>query len=162
MAQQWMTGVRTAQPRNTNLRRRFILRPSITLMPIWEPTLLFVESIGVVNTAPPASDPAGNQNPGITCGARLQCSLGDAPSLLTIPPNRNANINDAIPIINIPSFGLCTSISNPQVAAATAAAFGVLTPMPCTPVTTRWSSDTSDLQSSSCLNCANRGKITIG
>ncbi len=45
-----------------------------------------------------------------------------------------ANIMDNVPIKNIPPFVMCNSIANPTVAAATAAALGVLTPMPCVPV----------------------------
>jgi hypothetical protein len=45
-----------------------------------------------------------------------------------------ANIMDTIPFVNILPFSMCTSMANPAVAAATAAALGVLTPMPCTPV----------------------------
>jgi uncharacterized Zn-binding protein involved in type VI secretion len=47
-----------------------------------------------------------------------------------------ANIMDFIPMTNIMTFGMCMSIANPTVASATAAALGVLTPMPCIPVTT--------------------------
>jgi hypothetical protein len=46
-----------------------------------------------------------------------------------------ANINDHVPMLNIMPFGMCITPSNPEVAAATAAALGVLTPMPCIPVT---------------------------
>jgi hypothetical protein len=74
-------------------------------------------------------------------GAMLQCSFGAAPSsLVVLPTNRVltstpvANIMDTIPFVNIMPFGVCTSMANPAVAAATAAALGVLTPMPCTPV----------------------------
>jgi Domain of unknown function (DUF4280) len=79
-----------------------------------------------------------------TCmGATLQCSFGAAPSTLAVlPVNRTltsnvpaANIMDHVPMVNIMPFAMCTSPANPMVAAATAAALGVLTPMPCIPVT---------------------------
>jgi hypothetical protein len=45
-----------------------------------------------------------------------------------------ARITDNVPGVNITPFGLCRSPANPSVAAATAAALGVLIPMPCWPV----------------------------
>ena len=76
-------------------------------------------------------------------GATLMCSFGVAPSVLTVlPVNRTitsnmpaANIVDHVPMVNIMPFGMCITPTNPAVAAATAAAMGVLTPMPCVPVT---------------------------
>lgn len=78
----------------------------------------------------------------VCMGASLMCSFGVAPStLVVLPTNRvmtgtpAANIMDNKPIVNIPPFGMCTSMANPTVASATAAALGVLTPMPCVPAT---------------------------
>ena len=78
----------------------------------------------------------------VCAGANLQCSFGVAPSpLAVLPVNRvmtgapAANLMDHIPMVNVMPFGMCNSPSNPMVAAATAAALGVLTPMPCIPVT---------------------------
>jgi hypothetical protein len=73
----------------------------------------------------------------------MQCSFGMAPSsLVVLPTNKvftsvvpDANIMDHIPMVNIMPFGMCMSLANPTVAAATAAALGVLTPMPCIPNT---------------------------
>lgn len=80
--------------------------------------------------------------PNVVATANLMCSFGMAPSVLNVlPANRvmvegrpAATVTDMVPGVNIPPFGMCTSPSNPTVAAATAAALGVLTPMPCVPV----------------------------
>ena len=78
--------------------------------------------------------------PIVTAGATMMCSFGLAPSTLGVLPPRPivegkpaATITDITPGVNIPPFGMCTSLVNPMVAAATAAALGVLTPMPCVP-----------------------------
>ena len=79
----------------------------------------------------------------VCMGAMMQCSFGLAPSSLVVLPTNmvytqqvpDANIGDHIPMTNIMPFGMCTSPANPTVAAATAAALGVLTPMPCIPNT---------------------------
>lgn len=79
----------------------------------------------------------------VCMGAQMMCSFGMAPSDLVVLPVKevftnmmpDANIMDHIPMVNIMPFGMCTTPSNPEVAAATAAALGVLTPMPCVPAT---------------------------
>ncbi len=77
----------------------------------------------------------------VCAGAQMMCSFGAAPSALVVTPQNKvlsgppaANIMDMKPMSNIMPFGMCSSMANPAVASATAAALGVLTPMPCVPV----------------------------
>lgn len=74
--------------------------------------------------------------------AVLRCAMGTAPSVLVVLPELPvlsmgepaAVIESMVPDENILSFVMCESLANPAVAAATAAASGVLTPQPCVPV----------------------------
>ena len=82
----------------------------------------------------------------VCMGALLKCSFGVAPTPLTVAPANKvmnmqgampmATIMDNKPVANVVPFGMCQSSSNPMVAAATAAALGAFTPMPCLPVIT--------------------------
>lgn len=102
------------------------------------------------------------------CNAMCQCSFGVAPTPLVVPPAAKvmacgmpaACIMDNKPI----PFGMCTSPSNPAVAAALGA------PMPCTPVVPApWAPGSPTvmiggkpaLNSTSTLMCAYGGVITI-
>ena len=78
----------------------------------------------------------------VCMGGVMMCTFGMAPSSIVPTPKPimtsnmvAANIMDHKPLMNIPPFGMCMSLANPTVAAATAAALGVLTPMPCIPNT---------------------------
>ncbi len=72
----------------------------------------------------------------------LTCSFGLAPAtLIVLPVNLTtaegtpmATIMDNVPMVNIPSFGMCMAPANPEVIAATSAAMGTPTPAPCVPV----------------------------
>ena len=77
----------------------------------------------------------------VCTGALMKCSFGLAPSAFNATPrpvmtsNMVAGvITDNLPMLNVPPFGMCNSTANPMVIAATAAALGALTPMPCLPV----------------------------
>jgi uncharacterized Zn-binding protein involved in type VI secretion len=84
--------------------------------------------------------------PAAVTGCMATCPFGAAPSALVglaaptvlIEGKPAMTMRDNIPMANVPSFGLCSSPANPTVAAATAAALGVLTPMPCVPVLGPW------------------------
>lgn len=114
----------------------------------------------------------------VCMGATIRCSFGVAPSTLIVLPENRVMINgmpaatiiDNKPLVNILPFGLCSSIANPTVAAATTAALGVLTPMPCMPATvTPWApgsptvmlANMPALNNSCSLNCMWGGNITF-
>lgn len=76
----------------------------------------------------------------VVTGAMVLCPFGTAPANLIVTSQGTllaegkpvATITDTS-VANIPTCGMCSSLANPQVAAATAAALGVLTPQPCVP-----------------------------
>lgn len=79
----------------------------------------------------------------VVSGAVLACTFGTATGTLSASAQNvsctapAAVVNDVTPA-NIASFGMCISMTNPEVASATAAALGTLTPMPCVPVLQPW------------------------
>ncbi len=108
----------------------------------------------------------------------MACTFGVAPSTLTVPPAGRVSIDgvpaatimDHKPNVNIAPFGMCSSLANPQVASATSAAQGVLTPQPCIPnTTTPWAPGSPTvsiggqpaLSATSSCNCLWAGVITI-
>jgi len=111
-------------------------------------------------------------------GALCSCTFGVAPGALSILPAKKVNgvnlpiatIMDHVPMMNVAPFGMCSSLANPTVAAATSAALGVLTPMPCVPATpTPWTpgkpmvmvGKTPALDATSKLNCIWGGVISV-
>ena len=110
----------------------------------------------------------------VCTGATLQCSFGTAPSTFaasgveTTATAAAGVVTDVTPS-NVPPFGLCNSLANPQVAAATTAASGALTPQPCQPVLSPWTPGSAEvtignvpaLDDSSQCSCAWGGAVTV-
>ena len=72
----------------------------------------------------------------------MLCTFGAAPAPFNATPrpvltsSRVAGtILDSQPMLNVMPFAMCLSPANPAVIAATSAALGVFTPMPCVPAT---------------------------
>ncbi|GBU20615.1 hypothetical protein R80B4_00494 [Fibrobacteres bacterium R8-0-B4] len=87
--------------------------------------------------------------------AKLKCSMGSAQSTLQVSHptapvllcgSPMAAMADSKSMANLAPFGLCKSLANPAVAAATAAASGKLQKMPCIPcVTSPWAVAKADV-----------------
>ena len=106
--------------------------------------------------------------------AVCQCSFGAAPASLPVPPACKV-LACGLPAgpgmdNKLPPFGMCSSLANPAVSSATAAAGGVLTPQPCSPVLTApWMPGSltvqiggkSALNNTSKLMCAYGGVIQV-
>jgi len=112
----------------------------------------------------------------LVTGGTLKCPFGDAISKFTatnaptmkISGQMIGTINDAAGGMNIASFGMCKSLANPAVQAATAAAMGVLTPQPCMPNTSRWiaigivtMNGKQVLSNECCIACAYGGTVSV-
>jgi hypothetical protein len=110
----------------------------------------------------------------VVTGATLQCSMGTTPSTFAasgavVSATAPAGVITDTGPGSVPPFGLCQSPANPQVAAATAAASGILTPQPCQPVLTPWTPGAAQvsvgglpaLDDASQCSCAWAGMITV-
>lgn len=93
-------------------------------------------------------EPSKTKNYFLCSGATLKCTQGDSQSEYVVLPTKKVFINnkplaivsDMKPMVNIKPFGMCKSMANPAVAAATAANKGQLKKMPCIPNTVKpWS-----------------------
>ncbi|WP_282608162.1 PAAR-like protein [Pelagibius sp. Alg239-R121] len=67
-------------------------------------------------------------------GDTVSCSFGTSPGAFqSMQPSGKAQAGETIPLVNVPAFGMCSSMNDPMTLAATAAAQGVMTPSPCIP-----------------------------
>ena len=112
--------------------------------------------------------------PAVT-GSVAMCTCGLSPGTLTATSKVSfgglpaLTIQNSVPLVNIGTFGMCTTQANPAVAAATAAAMGVPTPAPCTPSPAgAWQCSGTPLiggvpglSSAGTITCAYGGTITI-
>jgi Domain of unknown function (DUF4280) len=113
--------------------------------------------------------------PKVVCtGATLQCSFGTTPATFAASGTQAlagspAGVVTDVAAANVPPFGLCMSLSNPQVSSATSAASGVLSPQPCLPVLSPWTpgsaqvtiGEVAALDDSSQCSCTWGGVVTV-
>jgi Domain of unknown function (DUF4280) len=108
----------------------------------------------------------------VCTGATLQCSFGTTPATFAASGTQVSAVGAGgvitdVGAANVPPFGMCMSLSNPQVASASAS--GVLTPQPCQPVLPPWSpgsaqvtiGEVAALDDSSTCTCAWAGVVSV-
>ena len=107
----------------------------------------------------------------VNSGSKCMCDKGLAPcavamGLPTIKTSKAPALNESSATFSVlPTFGMCTSTANPTVSAATSAAMGVLTPMPCLPqFIPPWSgtSTTVNLSGAPAVNAMSSLKCSFG
>lgn len=104
----------------------------------------------------------------VSTGAELECTFGAAPAVFNassenVSATTPAGVITDVEPENIPTFGMCSSPSNPEVIAA----FG--SPVPCVPVLTPWTpgatgvtiNDVPALDDTSVCMCTWAGVITV-
>ncbi|WP_166246596.1 DUF4280 domain-containing protein [Paenibacillus turpanensis] len=121
---------------------------------------------------------SGEQQSYVVAGAVLRCSCGTMMNRLKMPLSHGVyikgkaqmNIMDYQPQLNIAPFGMCATIQNPAVDAATKANNNILTMMPCTPIVSMpWANGKEDqlvdgqpaLMNKCTATCQYKGIITI-
>jgi hypothetical protein len=110
----------------------------------------------------------------VCTGASLMCTFGVGPSTFAasgveVSSETPAGVITDVTPANVPGFAMCITPTNPQVAAATAAALGVLTPQPCLPVLSPWAPGSPKvtiggvpaLDNASTCQCAWGGVVTV-
>jgi hypothetical protein len=110
----------------------------------------------------------------VCTGATISCSFGTTPASFSasstdVSATAAAGSISDVGAENVPPFGMCTTVSNPEVASATTAAQGVLTPQACQPVLTPWSPGSTSvtvdgqpaLDDASTCSCSWGGVISV-
>lgn len=110
----------------------------------------------------------------VCTGATLQCSFGTTPATFAASGTQSltggpVGVVTDVAAANVPPFGMCQSLTNPQVESATNLAGGVLTPQPCQPVLSPWSpgsaqltiGEVNALDDSSQCKCTWGGVVTV-
>ena len=109
----------------------------------------------------------------VSAQASLKCSFGTTAATFAasgdVDATNPSGVVDDVSIGNVQTFGLCTSLGNPQVALATSNAGGTLIPQTCVPSLSAWTPGSSHvtgngvaaLDATSTCMCAYGGTVSV-